>query len=82
MLPVNFPDRDDVVSDIFEALLNGSLQRDQVKVRVRDYIARHNRAFSMQYPTFGGQRLHSLDAPVFAEGPMTMGDTISRGLWD
>jgi hypothetical protein len=24
MLPANFPDKDDVISDIFEALLNGS----------------------------------------------------------
>jgi hypothetical protein len=82
MLPANFPDRDDVVSDIFEALLNGSLQRDQVKGRVRKYIAIHNRAFSTHYPTFGGRRLHSLDAPVFADGPTTVGDRIARGLWD
>lgn len=82
MLPASFPDRDDIVSDIFEALLNGSLQRDQVKSRVREYVAIHNRSFSTQYPKFGGRRLHSLDAPVFAEGPMTMGDTVSRGLWD
>jgi hypothetical protein len=82
MLPANFPDRDDVVSDIFQALLSGSLQRDQVGARVQHYIAQHNRSFSTQYPKFGGQRLRSLDAPLFIEGAGTLGDRISRGLWD
>jgi hypothetical protein len=82
MLPANFPDRDDVVSDIFEALLNGSLQRDQVKSRVRDFVRIHNREFSTAYPKFGGHILHSLDAPLFEDGATTRGDTISRGLWD
>jgi hypothetical protein len=82
MLPANFPDRDDVVSDIFEALLNGSLQRDQVKSRVRDFVRIHNREFSTAYPKFGGKLLQSLDAPIFEDGATTRGDTVSRGLWD
>jgi hypothetical protein len=82
MLPASFPDRDDVVSDIFEALLNASLQRDQVKGRVREYVAIHNRSFSTAYPKFGGQLLRSLDAPLFVEGTGTLGDRITRGLWE
>jgi hypothetical protein len=80
LLPANFPDKDDVVSDIFEALLNGSLRREDVGKRVRDYIRIHNRAFSTQY--LAGRPLSSLDAPLFADGTMTVGDTITRGLWD
>ena len=45
MLPVSFPDKDDVVSDIFESLLNGSLQREDVSARVKHYVAAHNRMF-------------------------------------
>jgi hypothetical protein len=29
MLPANFPGRDDVVSNIFEAMLDGSLRREE-----------------------------------------------------
>jgi hypothetical protein len=82
MLPANFPDKDDVVSDIFEAILNGSLRREDVGRRVRDYIRIHNRALSTQYPKFAGRPLSSLDAPLFADGTMTLGETITRGLWD
>jgi hypothetical protein len=82
MLPANFPDRDDVVSDIFEALLNGSLQRDQVKARIRHFVAIHNRTFSTAYPKFGGNLLYSLDAPIFDDGATTRGDNVSHGLWD
>jgi hypothetical protein len=38
MLPVNFPGRDDVVSDIFEAMPDRSLRREDVKARVQSYI--------------------------------------------
>jgi hypothetical protein len=82
MLPANFPDRDDVVSNIFEALLNGSLQRDQVTNRVREFVAMHNREFSTAYPKFGGKLLYSLDAPIFEDGTTTRGDTVSCGFWD
>jgi hypothetical protein len=76
MLPAAFPDRDDVVSDIFEALINGSLQRDQVRARVKHFVTAHNRMFPTKYA------MRSLDAPVYDNGMMTLGDTVSRGLWD
>jgi len=76
MLPVSFPDKDDVVSDIFESLLNGSLQREDVSARVKHYVAAHNRMFPTKFA------MRSLDARLFDNGMMTLGDTISRGLWD
>jgi hypothetical protein len=82
MLPANFPDKDDVVSDIFEALTNGSLQRAQVRARVKHYVTAHNRMFPTNYATFAGRKLVSLDARLFDEGAATLGETISRGLWD
>ena len=79
MLPANFPGRDDVVSDIFEAILDGSLRREDVRTRIQAYITAHNR----MYPTkFGNARLFSLDEVMFEDGSMTRGDTVSRGLWD
>jgi hypothetical protein len=39
MLPASFPDKDDVVSRIFESLLHGSLRRDDVRSRVKFYLA-------------------------------------------
>ena len=53
MLPAGFPDKDDVVSAIFEDLLSGVLVREQVKARVQTYIASHNRMFPTRYRKFG-----------------------------
>ena len=82
MLPANFPGRDDVVSDIFEAMLDGSLRREDVKARVQTYITAHNRMFPTKYAKFGDSPLVSLDRVLFEDGSMTRGDTVSRGLWD
>jgi hypothetical protein len=35
LLSPNLPDKDDVVSDIFEALLNGSRRREDVRARIK-----------------------------------------------
>ena len=82
MLPAGFPGKDDVVSDIFEALLNGSLRREDVRSRVRSYVAAHNRMFPTKFAKFGDSPLVSLDDVLFDGGTTTRGDTISRGLWD
>jgi hypothetical protein len=81
MLPAGFPDKDDVVSDIFEALLDGSLRREDVKARVSSYVSAHNRRFPTKFAKFGDSQLLSLDEVLFEDGSMTRGDTISRGLW-
>jgi hypothetical protein len=82
MLPASFPDKDDVVSDIFEAMLAGSLRREDVKARVQTYIAAHNRMFPTKFAKFGDSPLVSLDELMFEDGSATRGDTVSRGLWD
>jgi hypothetical protein len=53
MLPLGFPDRDDVVSAVFEDLLTGTLKREDVKARLRSYIVAHNRMFPTKYAKFG-----------------------------
>lgn len=81
MLPANFPARDDVVSDIFEAMLDGSLRREDVKARIRTYITAHNRMYPTKFAKFGDAQLVSLDEALFQDGSATRGDQISRGLW-
>ena len=82
MLPAGLPDKDDVISDIFEAVLNGSLKREDVRARVQTYVTAHNRMFPTKYAKFGNSPLVSLDEVLFEDGTATRGDTISRGLWD
>jgi hypothetical protein len=82
MMPSGLPPdvRDDVAQSMFLALLEGSLQRDQVGARVKQFLSAHNRE-SNKHGT-GKYGLRSIDAPAYSEGSATFGDTISRGLWD
>ncbi|WP_375309064.1 hypothetical protein WHZ77_17390 [Bradyrhizobium sp. A5] len=82
MLPASLPDRDDIVSMIFEDLLTGSLKREEVKDRIRSYVTAHNQTFATKYRKFGDSPLVSLDEAVFNDGSGTRGDYVSRGLWD
>jgi hypothetical protein len=82
MLPAAFPDKDDVVSAIFEDLLTGTLKREEVKARVQSYITAHNRMFPTKFAKFGDSPLLSLDEVLFDDGTATRGDSVSRGLWD
>jgi hypothetical protein len=82
MLPANFPGRDDVVSAIFEDLIDGSLQRENVRACIPAYMAAHNRMFPTKFAKFGDGKLVSLDEVLFDDGTMTRGDTVTRGLWD
>jgi hypothetical protein len=68
MLPANFPGKDDVVSDIFEDLLNGTLKRENVKTRAQTYIAAYNRLYPTKYAKFGDSQLVSLDEVLFEGG--------------
>src|ERR1700730_14439129 len=82
MLPASFPDKDDVVSAIFEDMLTGTLRREDVRGRVQTYIAAHNRMYPTKYAKFGDSPLVSLDEVLFDDGATTRGDTVSRGLWE
>jgi hypothetical protein len=82
MLPAFLPGRDDVAQDIFVALLDRSLTRSDVGARVKHYITEHNRRFPTKFAKFGNSPLVSLDEQMFEDGLTTLGDTITRGLWD
>jgi hypothetical protein len=84
MIPTGLPPdkRDDIAQSILLALLEGSLRRDQVKSRVRQFVADHNRMFPTRYAKFGDSPLVSLDEVLFDSGTETRGDYVSRGLWD
>jgi hypothetical protein len=82
MIPANFPDKDNVVSAIFEDLLTGALKRENVRGRVQAYIAEYNRMFPTKYAKFGNSPMVSLDEVMFEDGSATRGDTVSCGLWD
>jgi hypothetical protein len=82
MFPANFPGKDDAAHDLFVAVFEKSLKREDVRARVKQFISAHNRMFPTNYATFAGRRLMSLDARMFEDGATTLGDTVSRGLWD
>jgi hypothetical protein len=68
--------------DVFVALYDGSLKREDVRARVRLFMLAENRMFPTKYAKFAGRPLLSLDEQLFDDGSTTRGDTISRGLWD
>jgi hypothetical protein len=82
MLPLHFPDKDDVVSAMFEDLLTGKLKHEDIRLRVQSYITAHNRMFPTKFAKFGNSPLVSLDEMMFEDGSTTRGDTVTRGLWD
>jgi hypothetical protein len=63
MLPRHLPTdiRDDIVQSIFMALLEGSLRRDQVRMRLPEFVAAYNRQAREGTGKYGH---FSLDAPI------------------
>lgn len=84
MVPRQLPPdaRDDIAQSIMVALLEGTLQRDQIAARIRDFVRDRNRMFPPKFAKFGDSALVSLDEVLFDDGSATRGDTVSRGLWD
>jgi hypothetical protein len=82
MFPANFPGRSDAAHDVFVAMFEGSLKREDVPSQVKLFITAHNRMFPTNFAKFGDSKLVSLDEVLFDDGTMTRGDTITRGLWD
>jgi hypothetical protein len=82
LVPVYLPPnvRDDIAQSIMVALLEGSLQRNQIRGRLPEFIAAHNRDANRH--GVGKYGLRSIDAPAFLEGTTSFGETVSRGLWD
>ncbi|WNV10166.1 hypothetical protein [Tardiphaga sp. 709] len=83
LIPRYLPDdaRDDIVSNIFRALVEQSLRHDQVKSRVAWFVSEQNRMFPPKHRKFGDAQLVSLDEVLFDDGTRTRGDTVSEGLW-
>jgi hypothetical protein len=67
--------RDDVIGAMTLEVVEGKLKTADIRRRVREFITAQYRQFSRFGP-------RSLDARVFEDGMTTLGDTISRGLWD
>jgi hypothetical protein len=84
MVPRHLPRhvRDEVVQTIFMDLLAGALRREDVRSRIRSYVAAQDRIFPTKFAKFGDGALLSLDEVMFDGGTATRGDTVSRGLWD
>jgi hypothetical protein len=84
MVPRHLPPdaQDDIAQSIMIALLEGTLQRDQIAARIREFVQDRNRMFPPKFAKFGDARLVSLDEVMFEDGSATRGDTVSRGLWD
>jgi hypothetical protein len=82
LLPGYILGRDDIAQDIFLAIFDGSLKREDLQSRVKWHIADHNKRFPTKYAKFGNSPLVSLDEVLFEDGSTTRGDTITRGLWD
>jgi hypothetical protein len=82
LIPGGNPHRDDIVARIFEDLLSGHLKREDVRARIKVYVAELNKLYPTKYAKFGEARLVSLDEVLFEDGSTTRGDTVSRGLWD
>jgi hypothetical protein len=62
--------RDDVISDIVEAVLAGRLAEDQITARCAEFVAAHNRMFSRFNAV-------SLDAPIFDDRSHSMLDNLT-----
>ncbi|WP_194483448.1 hypothetical protein [Bradyrhizobium sp. CCBAU 21365] len=75
MLPTYLPGRDDIAQNIFVALLEGSLRQDQIKERVREFVAAYDREARKNGTVKFG--LRSLDAPLFSDGSATLLDGLS-----
>jgi hypothetical protein len=82
LIPRGFPQRDDVIHNIFMDLCARAISRDEVPGRIKALKTDQERLFPMKYRKFGDSALVSLDEVLFEDGSTTRGDTVSRGLWD
>jgi hypothetical protein len=67
--------RDDVIGAMALEVVEGKLKTADICKRVREFITAQYRQFSRFGP-------RSLDARLFEDGTMTLGDTITCGFWD
>jgi hypothetical protein len=82
LFPSSFPGRDDAAHDLILAVFEGKLQREEVRGRVKQFIAAHYRMFPTKFAKFGDRPLVSLDEAIFEDGATTRGDLVTHSLWD
>ncbi|MGY4160230.1 MULTISPECIES: hypothetical protein [unclassified Bradyrhizobium] len=82
LVPYQLPHdiRDDVIQSIFLAILEGSLQLDQVQARVKEFVRAHYREANKH--GVGKFGLRSLDAPIKVDSKLTRMDVISLRRWE
>jgi hypothetical protein len=68
--------RDDVVQNIWIAVIARKISRQDIAARAHDFVRAEYRSSHNAW----GPR--SLDGRLFSDGATTLGDTITRGLWD
>jgi hypothetical protein len=77
-LPDHF--RDDVRQAMFLASAEGRLKAGDVRARVREFVAAHNRTYSKYVPVVGGI-MRSLDAPINDDNSSSLIERVTEGLW-
>lgn len=82
LFPASFPWREDAAQDVFVALADKSLKREDVRSRVKSYMAAESKMFPTKYAKFGNSQLLSLDEALFDDGSGTRGDNVVLGFWD
>ena len=82
MIPLSFPGRDDVISDVFVAFGRRRLDGIDLQTYVKKAMIAYNRMYPTKFRKFGDARLISLDQLAFEDGVTTIGDQVSRALWD
>ncbi|QOZ52949.1 hypothetical protein XH90_17435 [Bradyrhizobium sp. CCBAU 53338] len=82
LIPDGFPGKDDVVQSIFVELIEGRLDRGQLKQHIRWFLKDYDRQHPGKFAKFGNSPLVSLDEAMFDDGHGTRGDYVTRSLWD
>ncbi|MBJ7405942.1 MAG: hypothetical protein JHD07_22570 [Bradyrhizobium sp.] len=82
MLPGWLTTKDDVVNDIMILLFEGRVDRAQVPALANYFANQHSGQFPTRFAKFGNSPLLSLDEALFDDGSGTVGDKVTRGLWD
>jgi hypothetical protein len=77
LLPKNLArdHRDDLIGDIAMAVFEGRVLETGLEAHVRMLVRRSFKADHDRWGTI------SLDVPIFGDGTITLGDTVTTGLW-